>query len=244
MTSLLIRLYPARWRARYGEEFAAILEERPLGPFDVADIALGALDARLRLRGHGAEMKQRRGFSMSLRIGGFAAILGAASLVLAALLGLGLVPIDERVASALLVVGLAALLVALAGLSAFQAPAYPHLIWAAFALTAAGSLANVVGWFGSATFAGDAYWGIWFLGVLAALIGSGLFAVATYRTATLSRGAAVLVGIGSMLPIVSIWIDKFEPMIIAAIICFLLGWFGLGVQAIRLDRPSPHARPG
>ena len=32
MKHALIRLYPARWRARYGDEFEAILEERPLRP--------------------------------------------------------------------------------------------------------------------------------------------------------------------------------------------------------------------
>ena len=77
MRSLLIRLYPARWRARYGDEFEAILEERPLGPFDVADILLGALDAQLRLRGRGADIHEGTGFSMSLRLGGAAAIVGA-----------------------------------------------------------------------------------------------------------------------------------------------------------------------
>ena len=39
MRRFLVRLYPADWRARYGDEFEALLEERPLGPFDVADIA-------------------------------------------------------------------------------------------------------------------------------------------------------------------------------------------------------------
>ena len=76
MRSFLIRCYPARWRARYGDEFEALLEERPLGPFDVADILLGALDAQLRLRGRGAAA-QERGFTMSLRIGGIAAVIGA-----------------------------------------------------------------------------------------------------------------------------------------------------------------------
>ena len=52
--NLLLRCYPARWRARYGDEFAAVLDERPLGPFDVADVLLGALDAHLHLRGLGA----------------------------------------------------------------------------------------------------------------------------------------------------------------------------------------------
>ena len=76
MTSLLIRCYPTRWRDRYGDEFAAVLEERTLGPFDVADILLGALDAHLHLRGLGAASEHRKGFAMTLRIGGYAAILG------------------------------------------------------------------------------------------------------------------------------------------------------------------------
>jgi hypothetical protein len=65
MIALLIRLYPARWRARYGDEFAVVLEERPLGPFDVADVLLGALDAHLHLRSLGAASEHRKGFAMS-----------------------------------------------------------------------------------------------------------------------------------------------------------------------------------
>src|SRR3954469_3797983 len=76
LIALLLRLYPARWRARYGDEFAAVLEERPLGPFDVADVLLGALDAHLHLRGLGAVSEHRKGFAMSLRIGGYAAVAG------------------------------------------------------------------------------------------------------------------------------------------------------------------------
>src|SRR5512137_1476326 len=74
--ALMLRLYPARWRARYGDEFAAVLAERPLGPFDVADVLLGALDAHLHLRGLGAASQHAKGFAMSLRIGGYAAIVG------------------------------------------------------------------------------------------------------------------------------------------------------------------------
>jgi hypothetical protein len=61
MRAFLIRCYPARWRARYGDEFEAILEERPLGPFDVADILLGAVDAQLRLRGRMSDTQQGKG---------------------------------------------------------------------------------------------------------------------------------------------------------------------------------------
>lgn len=41
----LTRLYPREWRARYGEEFLALLEDRPPTPGDVGDIILGAVDA-------------------------------------------------------------------------------------------------------------------------------------------------------------------------------------------------------
>lgn len=244
MKTLLIRCYPARWRARHGEEFTAVLEEHAVGHFDVADILLGALDAHLRLHGSGAVDRHERGFSVSLRIGGIAAILGATSLAVAGFLSFGLVAVDEVIAAVLLVVGLVALLVALTGLSAFQARIHPRLIWTAFAVTAVGAISSIVGWIGStSTVVGDRFWGIWFLGVMAALLGSALFAVATSRTAALSRGAAVLLGVGSVLPFASLGITSFELLGLAAVICLLLGWFGLGVQAIRLDRPTTEARP-
>ena len=218
MRSLLIRLYPARWRARYGEEFEAILEERPLGPFDVADILLGALDARLRLRGQGAENQHGRGFSMSLRIGGFA-----------------------TAPTILLLVGLVACLVAEAGLSAFQARTDPALTWTAFGLSAVGTLAVVVGFVGL-KLAGDPYWGVWILGLLAVLVGSALFAIVTYRTATLSRWAAVLLGLGSVMPFI-VLVTNINNLLIVALSCLTVGWVALGFDAIRIDRPATERRP-
>ena len=238
MRSLLIRCYPARWRARYGDEFEALLDERPLGPFDVADILVGAMDAQLRLRGHGAVI-HGRGLSMSLRIGGSAAILGSALLASAGFLSYGLVPVGGWVPPFLLLAGLASLLVALAGLSAFQARAHPRLIWVAFAMAAAGTIVAVIG-LAVSPLLGDAYWGVRVGGFLMALLGSALFAIATYRTATLSRAGAVLLGIGSVLPFVGL---NQQPMYLASVICFLLGWLVLGVQAIRLDRPATTPRP-
>ncbi len=238
MGSRLVRLYPARWRARYGDEFEALLEERPLGPFDVADILLGALDAQLRLRGGPADIKHGKGFSMSLRIGGFAAIVGAGLLASAGMLSSDLVAVDAAVQPVMLVAGLTALLIALAGLSAFQARVASRIIWAAFALTAIGTIVALVGSVALVTW-GDDYWALGMGGLFAALVGSGLFAIATYRTAALSREAAVLLGVGSLLPFVS---GNVQPILLASVICFLLGWFGLGVQAIRLDRPTAASR--
>ncbi|HKV83453.1 MAG TPA: hypothetical protein VJN88_02785 [Ktedonobacterales bacterium] len=56
---LLLRLYPIAWRARYGDEFAALLEARPMTPRIVLDVMTGALDARflaLRAFGRGQRM--------------------------------------------------------------------------------------------------------------------------------------------------------------------------------------------
>jgi hypothetical protein len=238
MSSFLIRLYPASWRARYGDEFEALLDERPLGPFDVADILLGALDAQLRLSSRGVAT-QGRGLSMSLRIGGSAAIIGAALLAGAGFLSYGLLPVGGWVPPLLLVTGLASLLVALAGLSAFQARAHPRLIWVAFAMTAAGTVVAVIGLAVSPLLPED-YWAVWLGGLLLALVGSALFAIATYQTATLSRVGAVLLGIGSVLPFLSL---NQQPVYLASVICFLLGWLILGIQAIRLDRPASAPRP-
>jgi hypothetical protein len=241
MRSLLIRCYPASWRARYGDEFEAILEERPLGPFDVADILLGAMDAQLRLRRRGADITLGRGLSMSLRVGGVAAILAAPLLALAWFLGYGPVAIDPIVPGVLLIAGLSLLLVAVAGLTAFQARTNPHVTWAAFAVPAIGLVVFSIGAFAMVV-TGDDYWELAALGVLTGVVGSALFAIVTYRTAVLSRGAALLIGVGCILPFVSAATNNYA-LLVAAIVCFLLGWFALGVQAIRLDRPATDPRP-
>ncbi len=41
----LVALYPARWRARYGEELRALLESEPVTPTLVIDVVRGALAA-------------------------------------------------------------------------------------------------------------------------------------------------------------------------------------------------------
>ena len=43
----MVGCYPRRWRARYGDEVLALLEERRSGPRTVVNLALGALGARL-----------------------------------------------------------------------------------------------------------------------------------------------------------------------------------------------------
>jgi hypothetical protein len=259
MTSLFLRLYPAHWRARYGDEFAAVLEARPLGPFDVADVLLGALDAHLHLRGLGAASEHRKGFAMSLRIGGYAAVAGGV------LWFIGL-----AVASALkdsgsiwmlaLAAGSAALLVALVGLSSFQARRYPRLTWAAFAIPALGAVASVVGVIamaaiGDVPFVGEwTPWSVWALGTLALILGSALFAIATWRTRALSRPGAMLLAAGALVAIpvlagvvdfVSVVPEAYAPVVVAAgALAFASGWIALGVSAIRIDGLRPASSGG
>jgi hypothetical protein len=257
MRSLLIRLYPARWQARYGDEFEAILEERPLGPFDVADILLGALDAQLRLRGSGADTQKGTGFSMSLRLGGAAAIVGAVlfptGLIVSSASG------DPFPGAPLMLAGTAAFLLALIGLSSFQARQHPRLIWAAFALPALGTVMSSTGLIAMAALgdrpfvAGLSPWGIWALGVIATVIGSALFALATYRTRALPRFGAGSLAIGSGILLLVLLVgatgvvagtDSMAPgLIVAGLIAFSIGWIALGLAAIRLDDPATAARP-
>ncbi len=262
MPNLLIRLYPARWRARYGDEFAAVLEERLLGPFDVADVLLGALDAHLHLRGLGAASQHGKGFAMSLRIGGYAAITGG----LLWLFVLAANAINDGAESGTQVIGLALIaatvltLVALVGLSAFQSRSHPVLIWAAFAIPASGAILGllgvvamiVVGGTDTPIIGGLSAWAISTVGVLALIVGSALFAVATWLTRSLSRGASALLGVGALLvfPAIGGLTGGLVPealgalLLVATILTFPAGWMALGVSALRIDGPRPVTLEG
>ena len=202
MTGLLLALYPARWRRRYGEEFRAVLESRPLGPFDVADVVLGALDARLALRLPDPG-KQRGGRLTMLRLGGYGAVIGGITWCLGIALASAIVG-AEGVGILLFVVGSLGILLALVGLSAFQARSAPRLTWAAFVIPAAGTVISVVGAVGLALQSGPELagsscspWTVWMIGLLATVIGSALFALSTIRANVLSRSAATALAAAS-----------------------------------------------
>jgi hypothetical protein len=256
MRALLVRCYPARWRARYGDEFAAVLEERPLGPFDVADVLLGALDAHLHLRGLGAASQHAKGFAMTLRIGGYAAIVGG---ILWLLVLAGNAINDGRdTGSPLLgyavVAATVATLVALIGLSAFQARRHPVLTWAAFAIPALGAVIGLLGYAlvvvtgDSDTFlvGGISPWMISTIGLLTMLLGSSLFAIATWRTRSLSRGASALLAVGAVLVVIALLgvgsgglsLPVALVPLVAAIVAFPAGWIALGVSALRVTGPA------
>jgi hypothetical protein len=254
VSGLLLRFYPARWRARYGDEFELVLADRPLGPFDVADVLLGALDAHLHLRGLGAASAHGKGFAMTLRIGGYAAILGG----LLWFIVLAWNAINNGAESGatwigiVLITAVVTTLVALIGLSAFQARRYPLLMWTAFAVPAVGALVSLLAAVAMAAsgdsdrviVGGMSGWWIATLGVLALLVGSGLFALATWRARSLSRGAAALLAVGAItvVPALAGVSGSFVPeqlaglALVATIVAFPAGWAALGVSALRIDR--------
>jgi hypothetical protein len=253
MTSLLVRLYPASWRDRYGDEFEALLDERPLAPFDVADILLSAFDAHLRRVGSAATGDHFRGVRMTLRNGGIAAIAGG---------GLWLISLAGASATqgaqpwiGLFVLALCALVVAIIGLSAEQGRRQPSLIWVAVALPVIGAIVSVIGWVGMATLgdepfiAGVSAWNVWALGSLMVIIGSGLFAVASLRVRTLSRGGTALLAAGALTAVASLlgiaFVEAFgdSGSLIGSfgILAFAAGWVWLGVSAIRTDRAASAA---
>ena len=255
MRSFLIRLYPAAWRARYGDEFEAVLEEQPLGPFDVADILLAALDAHLHLRGLDTAAHRQRGFTMSLRLGGSAAILALilflAGFVIASTDANS--GVEKSPGAALILAGTALLLLALVGLSAFQARRHPRLIWAAFAIPAIGLTMMGIGIVAMATqgdgpfLAGLDPWSVWILGAFATVVGSCLFGIATYRTGALPRPAAGLLAGGSALLLALLLLagtglvgipESVGPVLtMVGLLAFTAGWVALGWTAVRLERP-------
>jgi MFS family permease len=258
MKRLLVRCYPARWRARYGEEFGAILEERPLGPFDVADVLLAALDAHLHLRGLGAASEHRRGFAMSLRIGGYAAI-GGGLLWALSMIGAGAAQSDDSTVWAVLLAGGSVLLLAaLVGLSSFQARRYPRLVWAAFIVPALGAIVATFGTVAMATVGdrpviGDVSpWYVWVFGTIALLIGSALFGIATWRTGSLSRFGAALLSVGAVaiVPMFGISAVGGVPELVNTVLLlgivgsFGLGWTWLGLSALRMDGAALRRTPG
>ena len=175
MIGLLLAMYPARWRQRYGEEFRAVLESRPLGPFDVADVLIGALDARLTRRQFAGAAGIDGGPLMMLRIGGFGAIAGG-------ILWFARPRRFEharwratRRGSCCSRLGTVGLLLALIGLSAFQAHRDPMLAWAAFAIPGIGARSSR--WSGSSGWCSDrartrsifgsvSAWSVWVIGLL------------------------------------------------------------------------------
>jgi hypothetical protein len=195
---------------------------------------------------------------MTLRIGGYAAILG--SLLWAVGFVSASTDKSESVSpwGLLIFAGNAALLVALIGLSAFQARRYPRLVWTAFAVPFVGNILSMIGILAlvlaeqGTVLGGFSPWEVWVFGLMALVGGSGLFAVASWRTGSLSRAGAALLAVGAIALMIIIpgmmGLISWEPLVSIGLVvtvgAFLLGWVVTGIGAVRADRISLSSLPG
>ena len=196
---------------------------------------------------------------MNARIGGYAAIVGGALW----LFGLAYATAGAAANSnatgpmallilLILLVANVSLIVALAGLSAFQARRYPRLIWAAFAVPTIGAVVAILGLLASA-FIGDrpiiggySWWLVWMFGILTLVVGSAIFAGVTWRTAALTRPAVALLASGVLgaVPFLAevangpVSDPVFNLMIVGSLLLFAAGWVAVGWTALRLERPA------
>lgn len=183
---------------------------------------------------------------MLLRIGGFAGITGGILwFVGMATTSAGFGP--RPLWFACLILGTLGILVALAGLSAFQAHRQPRLAWAAFAIPGLGTILSTFGLAFSILQPGDgpivagwSSWGIWALGLFTTVVGSLLFAVATVRAAVLSTRAATALAISAVVILFFAFglggegSAQFETALLAAMLGSFAGsWAWLGASALR-----------
>ena len=180
---------------------------------------------------------------MMLRLGGMGAIAGG---VLWALGFIGGNMDESRLGLwfSIAAIGSLGLLLALIGLSAFQARRSPRLAWAAFVIPAAGTLVSVLGMFGLATRSSEAPmvlglapWEIWIIGLFALVLGSILFAVTTLQTEVLSRAAAIALAVtsGAFLVLGRRRIGRRRPAMAAGRrgAGIRWSWVWLGISALR-----------
>ncbi|MEX1277543.1 MAG: hypothetical protein WEI16_00625, partial [Chloroflexota bacterium] len=117
----LVALYPAAWRRRYGEEFLALLEERPPSGAQVLDIAWSAIDAHLF-----PQAPEGR-FRMFTRIAGIAA-LGAGLALLIGFMGWLIPNVNEYTVPAFSTLAI----IGLVGVHLRQVAVRPVLAWFGF----------------------------------------------------------------------------------------------------------------
>ena len=114
-------------------------------------------------------------------------------------------------------------------------------------VTIAGALLMAVNQDGQ-VIVGLAGWDFWFVGLVTLVVGSGLFALASWRSGSVSRAGSALLGASAVIlvialpPMLGLLAIPWEPLLSIALAALLLtfsaGWIVLGLGAIRLDRPS------
>ena len=213
LLTTLLRLYPREWRARYEDEFTALLEQNRSSFVDVLDIALGALDAHLRPQVTAEQVKsERRPFvngASFRKWSGIAGMIGSV-LVLLGIVGASLFSDSEYpytydgfdfAARLVFLMGAVLTLVFVVGLTMANGRKIGVLgqvgLLLAFlgllsmGLGGTGQLADVVrgsetGW----------WWDFFVLGLAGTLVGAGIFSLAGMAQKVLPSAASKLTMIG------------------------------------------------
>lgn len=232
--SRLIALYPAPWRARYEDEFLALLAERP--PESVGerlDIVRGAIDARLHPQLPGVErVRDRTGYAVLLGFVAFWAGIGIAAN--------GPVHYDEYGSYRDGVAGLPFLFLAMVLLSVGFYRIIVHLPLTSSLAALAGTSAIITG----------PCWAImpWFLPAgIVFVVGTFGLAVGATHARVLSRWTAALVALSLVVPaalfaamLVLPWyaLRTSEVSAVVVIAPLSLLWLAIGAALLRGFAPS------
>jgi hypothetical protein len=221
----LVRLYPPAWRERYGDEFLALLEDRPPRRRDILDIAWSALDAHLF-----PQAPEGR-FRMFTRIAGLAA-LGAGVALLGGFLGFVVPGINEYTLLAFYVLAL----IGLVGIHLRHLAVRPALAWLAFAVPFLGLFSGiafvVLTRIGVLPTSGGelGYWTAISLWIGAAALGAAILSfrvlpVVVGLAFTMSAPLALLDLVASNSGVAS---DTLAIVSQVGIVLFAMGWLGAG----------------
>ena len=232
--SRLVSLYPAAWRARYADEFAALLEDRPPRLQQVIDIAWGAVDAHLF-----PQAPEGR-YRMFTRLSGLSGLLAGLLLLVGFVVNVGgLVNIDPTTNAYRILAFYLFALVGLLGIHVRQVIVRPGLAWFGFvaALTAialgvvsAAASASGTEWAGGglAFVAGIALW-IGFSMLGATMLAAGVFPMPVGLAMTIASTMA-LVGLNLRNADAGFGIPGAVSQI--GIILFGLAWIGIGLSLL------------
>lgn len=220
----LVGLYPAAWRHRYGDEFLALLEDRPPSGIGTLDVLWGAIDAHLF-----PQAPEGR-FRMFTRLAGLAAIGAGTALFL------GFIPFIPGINEITVPVFYGLATVGLVGIHLRQVARRPGLAWLGFVLALVGLVSGIafviltrlgviptsggeLGWL-----AGIALWiGSSVLG--AVMLTIGVFALPTGLAFVLGSPIAML---GLLAGAASLAGGALDVLGQVGIIMYALGWLGVG----------------
>ena len=225
----LVRLYPAPWRRRYGEEYLAVLEERPLTAAQILDVVWGAIDA------HVFPQAPEGRFWMFTRLAGIAG-LGAGLALLIGFLGSVIPNVNEYTVPVFAILAVVALL----GVHLRQVAVRPVLAWFGFVAALFGlglALASIV--MGIAGELPPLRGEFAYLGGVAMFIGSAALGAVMLAIGVFPMPVGLAFSIGSPLAMIGLLIgagaaapDALSLVSEGGIVLYALGWIGTGLSLL------------